>query len=485
MNRSQIALTIVAITTAVCRGQVITAVDFDCAPLGAFPPLGSAGNCEGLTSNNLVGTGIASTIVCGMPTSGARYARILGNGGAVTAPTIVPPGGPIARPLPPLVTEVRVPIPPGPTGLTFAWNFFRAEGVNSPFNDGASFAIVSAAGTLIQELVYVDTFNTPNSAPPCTNQTVGARPDTLTFGVETFLGPIPMPLPAGAYLSIACWNGGDNAGPSYLLVDSIRFLALNDACSTAIAAAEGLTPAANLGASFATGLASCAPHNSDVWFSYTNATTANRSVTVSTCASAPGTPALSDTVLGIYAGSCSSLVQIACDDDGACGALSSATFLALTGQTYWIAVSDKGAVPHQGFFMLSVAGTDSTAIASTIGVGCGANPPPSLSANPPSLGSTLIVTLAHVAPNVGGFVFLSPPNAAPPIAFGGGCALYVANSALAVLTPFVTDVSGGFVLSALIPSDPAVIGIEAWLQAVAIAGPTFQFSNGLRLVLGT
>jgi hypothetical protein len=197
-----------------------TVVSFECYPAGALP-LVPAGSCQGVTSNGLGGstgqTGVATVANCGFPASGSRYLRVDANG-----PVAVGAGGPFPRPpatgLAP--AEVRVPIPAASATVAFQWNFFNSEGPGSAtFNDGMDVAVVDPSGGLVQQLVYAD-----NQIPygGCFDVVSGFGTEVLPAGVKSFSGPLPA-LTGCEYLSILCWNGGDNAVSSVALLDQITF----------------------------------------------------------------------------------------------------------------------------------------------------------------------------------------------------------------------------------------------------------------------
>ena len=134
------------------------------------------------------------------------------------------PGVAPARPLPATVNEVRIAIPPGAKGVSLAWELVAMEGPDSFFNDGMDISVVDAAGFLIAHVVNADMAYSPeqrvDGAP-----TASAPGGTHAFrpgpqGASAALPPLPHP----AYLSIACWNGGnDNSFPSSVHVDAIQF----------------------------------------------------------------------------------------------------------------------------------------------------------------------------------------------------------------------------------------------------------------------
>jgi hypothetical protein len=82
----------------------------------------------------------------------------------------------------------------------------------------------------------------------------------------------------------------------------------------------------------------------DVWRTFTPAST--NTYTLTMCASTP----VFDSVMAVYSGSCASLVQVGCDDDGCgtVGALSVVSVALNGGQTYLVRVGTWGADPQVG-----------------------------------------------------------------------------------------------------------------------------------------
>jgi hypothetical protein len=195
-----------------------TTVSFDCYTDGPLP-LDGTGTCEGVASNGLGGfggsTGVTSTGNCSFPTLGTKYCRLTANG-----PVTVPNGGPFPWPVPFATppAEVRVPIPVGSTTISFDWEYFNAESFGSSFNDGMAVAVLTSTGALVQQLAYAD-----NQVPvgSCTDFTSFAT-EIQPNGFQNFTGPLP-PLAGCEYLSIVCWNDGDNAVSGVAFIDNIVF----------------------------------------------------------------------------------------------------------------------------------------------------------------------------------------------------------------------------------------------------------------------
>src|SRR5262245_25123168 len=240
MRSMHLAFVVSAMLCAVLSAQA----NFDCYALGRFPLPGPP-NCENLLCNGLGlsgQTGISGNISCGFPTSGAQYARLDGNG-----PFAVPIGGPVAYPLPNNVTELRIPIPAGSANVAFCWDFYNAEGFGSSFNDGMAISVVNPTGGLVQALVYADVNNLPG---PCTDFFGFGGTEIGQAGPQGFTSTLS-PFPAGSYLSICVWNGGDNAVPSHMCLDDVHFNGappscplpppppVNDDCSNATAVVNG------------------------------------------------------------------------------------------------------------------------------------------------------------------------------------------------------------------------------------------------------
>lgn len=222
MRRSCLILACAILSTSAFAQTTVT---FDCYSDGPLP-MDGAGGCEGVASNNLGGfgpqTGVTSVPNCSFPTNGLKYVRLDANG-----PVPVPNGGPFPWPVPAFnpPTEVRVPIPAGSSTVSFDWTYFNAESVGSFFNDGIAVAVLTSNGALVQQLVYAD-----NQLPTafCFDPSSGGT-EIAPGGVQNFSGPLP-PLFSCEYLSIICWNNGDNAVSSAAYVDNIVFQSSAASC---------------------------------------------------------------------------------------------------------------------------------------------------------------------------------------------------------------------------------------------------------------
>jgi hypothetical protein len=330
MNRSFLAfiLAVGCLAAPSALGQ-----SFDCQALGAFPAIGGAGDCEGVTSNNLgAGTGVTNSAQCGFPTSGTQFARLTANGPILGSGVGQPAGAPVARPLAAVVTEVRVPVPAGATSVGVCYNFYRGEGANqATYNDGLEIAIVDSTGaTVLVSIAHVDTFSV--MAPGVCGPTY---PEAGIDGPESGSASFPGGVPAGAYLSIACWNSGDNAVASYSTIDSILWNTapvcpytpptppVNDNCAASIVVGLGTNPApAASGFTYTNDAATnpvgypavCGSINKDVWFNFTPATSGIYQIDNETPAGfAVGTN--TNTTLAVYPAGCVAGAALGCDAD--------------------------------------------------------------------------------------------------------------------------------------------------------------------------
>jgi hypothetical protein len=140
---------------------------------------------------------------------------------------------------------------------------------------------------------------------------------------------------------------------------------VNDECAGAVPITLGNNPApaasgnfySNVGATTSAGYpATCATMNSDVWFSFTPATTGVYQFSTDTPAGfTSGTE--TDTVVAVY-GSCTAgaaCAVLGCDDDGgAIGLLSQVSVGMAAGQTYYVRVGDYSTSVNTGTFYLTV-----------------------------------------------------------------------------------------------------------------------------------
>jgi Lectin C-type domain len=187
-------------------------------------PLGAPGNPEGISWNGagaaaLHAPHVTQALIAGMPISG-KYLFLHANG-----PVAVPVSGPAPYPPPAPVNEVRIPVPKGMQGISFAWDFLDAEPVGGA-NDGCSIAIVNAAGQLIQQLVYADNAS-PRGASfttlaPCGIISNPSGWETLPAGPNSYSNYL-VQTSAQTFLSIMCWNGANNTLNSAVTIDAIQF----------------------------------------------------------------------------------------------------------------------------------------------------------------------------------------------------------------------------------------------------------------------
>jgi Lectin C-type domain len=198
-----------------------------CLPLPS--PLGAPGDYDGASWNGAGATSMHNAVRAMLPTGvpnvtwpveGNVYVLVASNG-----PVAVPVGGPFQRPAPAIANEVRIPIPPGAKGVSYAWEFLTAEDNSGIYNDGISIAVVGADGQLILDLTYADATSPKETNVPaavyCSNPPTPVLP-TGASGPQTACYAFP-PLPFPAYLSVVSWNGGDNSISGAAAIDAIQF----------------------------------------------------------------------------------------------------------------------------------------------------------------------------------------------------------------------------------------------------------------------
>ena len=255
----------------------------------------------------------------------------------------------------------------------------------------------------------------------------------------------------------------------------------NDACPNAFAIGDGFVSGNNaLAVSDSINVATCAPTAvKDVWYTYQNPTACSRQVTLSLCA-ADGASAAFDSVLRVFSGAdCNSLTEIACNDDF-CGAQSKLTFTADPGSTYRLSVMSKGA---GGPFTLRVSHTSALSLQVAPGCTQGGTAGPTLSSNPPVLGTTLTLSISAGGANAGGVLCWGPPlGGSTPL--GSGCTFSLDPFQFNILQTIATNANGAWSTSMPLPNDPIFECASADLQALLFPGPTYKVTSCLRLVLG-
>jgi len=220
----------IAPTQAIIELPYGSRVDFDYVPpisiscVSSLPtPLGATTDPEGVSWNGATLGQPENPFLCsipeeGMPVSGTQYLRIPAWG-----IRSVPFGGPLLRPVPPGIQEVRIAIPAGTKGVSFAWEFIKKHS-GGTVNDGADISVVDGAGALIAHVAYAD-FATPLSPSGSAQTICGVTPGihTMPVGPAIVSAALP-PLPDPAYLSIVVWNGeAGNIYPSSVHIDAIQF----------------------------------------------------------------------------------------------------------------------------------------------------------------------------------------------------------------------------------------------------------------------
>ncbi|KUJ57018.1 fibronectin type III domain-containing protein [Chryseobacterium aquaticum] len=219
-------------------------------------------------------------------------------------------------------------------GKGYYWDDVVWEAVPSCFPPTAltTSAITSNSATL--------SWTAPSSAPASgyeyTYTTTNTAPTGNGTSVSGTSAIIPLPSPSTTYY---LWvRSKCNATSTSVWVNAtVNTKAINDECSAPIAITPGATfttnpvTATTVGAtstSDATATHTCQTTGyNDTWYSVV--VPANGNLTIET-QSATGS-AVSDTVIGVYTGSCGSLTQVGCDDDSSSDG--NFSLVTLTGQT--------------------------------------------------------------------------------------------------------------------------------------------------------
>jgi hypothetical protein len=273
----------------------------------------------------------------------------------------------------------------------------------------------------------------------------------------------------------------------------------NDTCSGAVAITTGVNgPFSNLGTTTGNDVGFNTPcgvggnvGGRDLFYTYTPA--CDGVVTMTTCGgnaiNEPGV--LADTQLVVYdnwtCGVGPGAPAVACNDDaggalcGASGFESTVTFNALAGVTYLVRVAGFGGAI--GTFNLTV--TLSTAQIAVIGTGCGSPTAATLAGSgAPVMGSTGTITVT-AQPNANGLLLFSNPNTAMAYTPFGACTIYLENPGMGILLPIFTDGTGVWSLTVTFPIDPALDCVGWDFQGLVIGAAGIEFTNALRLILGT
>ncbi|MEM7202644.1 MAG: VCBS repeat-containing protein [Planctomycetota bacterium] len=231
-------------------------------------------------------------------------------------------------------------------------------------------------------------FSGPCGAPTeiaCSDDHCGTSPE-IAFSVE-----------AGETYFLAV---GGSRGQAGFFALSLREAPVHDECDGALPIAAGFTVGTNVGASRSAPTGTCGVMGSDVWYAFT--ATVDDSITASLCV--PGAGAGFGAALAVFSGPCTSLVEIACDDNGR-GSGPEVTFAATAGQTYHIAVG--GANGAQGTFTMALFGvptndecTTATSITGGAAIGTTLGATPSIAAASCAAGGG-DVWFAYTAPSPG------------------------------------------------------------------------------------
>lgn len=293
---------------------------------------------------------------------------------------------------------------------------------------------------------------------------------------------------------------GNSANQGFFTLD-LRLIT-NDDCAHALPLSLGVNgPLYNAGTASAPdvgfGVGECAFGTGsyhDVFFTYT--ATCDGRLTASTCEGdyVATLTEIVDTKLAVYDAWSCGVGPIgpayACNDDavgvvgcGPNGAQSSATFAVVAGHVYLIRVGTASANVTGSFYLTL---TLTTASLSPIGTGCGPGPVPTLSGDgPPQFGATRTFAV-QAQPSAFGALLGAPANPAAVYAPFGPCTIYLLQPGLVFLLPIGTDLTGSWSVTATFPAyDPALDCSAVELQAVVMGPGGIEFTNALRLVVGS
>ncbi len=286
------------------------------------------------------------------------------------------------------------------------------------------------------------------------------------------------------------------AGPFLLTVTCVPFEP-NDSCAGAIPVFNGPNgPFNNTGTVLANDVGFSTPAGCnagslgghDLFYTYVPA--CDGTLTVSTCGgnnvNEPGV--LFDSQVTVYdTWTCGvGGTPIACNDDAGtplCGLQGWEAQVSLTvtaGTQYLIRVAGFGSAV--GSFNLTL--TLSTAQIAVIGTGCGTPAATLAGSGPPVMGSTGTISVT-AQPNANGVLLFSNPNIAMAYTPFGACTIYVQNPGMGVLLPIFTDALGNWSLTATFPIDPSLDCVGWDFQGLVIGAAGIEFTNALRLILGT
>jgi hypothetical protein len=218
----------------------------------AFPTSCPGSDPQGIVFNGLLtldvpafGATVAAANGLGMPCAGAQFLRV-----QCANPNfgIVPVGGPI--PETGNFARLFIPIPSGATAVSFCWDFYGAEYVNSAYNDAVAVDVVSVCGggTLLGNIVYAD-MHSAGFATIVDSTACGVPAYIPSAGVHELAAPagvagpqsvVNAPLPPGAtYLRVTAANSSDNSVTGQIVLDSVVFAGGGGICATVLSSPFG------------------------------------------------------------------------------------------------------------------------------------------------------------------------------------------------------------------------------------------------------
>ena len=232
---------------------------------------------------------------------------------------------------------------------------YAAVNDGAPINTAPSVAISSPAnGTLFAQGATISFAATASDVEDGTLTSSLAWTSNIDGAIGSG-GSFSRTLSTGTHSIVASVaDSGGRSGAGSVTITVSAPAPGNDACSGAIALADGVSASGSTQWATNDGTASCGSSSTspDVWFTYS--TSGSGSVVIDTCGSS------FDTVVSVYTGSCDALTQIACNDDngsaGPCpgGLTSYVAFTSTGGTTYRIRVA--GYASATGSYVVRAAG---------------------------------------------------------------------------------------------------------------------------------
>jgi type IX secretion system substrate protein/fibronectin type III domain protein len=282
------------------------------------------------------------------------------------------------------------------------------------------------------------------------------------------------------YFGFNCYSAKTQSG---IYIDDIKIVSApaNDLCSGAVAIpASGpfpyLTTAVNIATATNTGdpTPSCqATSYHGIWYTFTPATSGT--YTFSTCSSATATT-VTDDILSMYTGTCSSLTPLACNDDAGstlCNgnstqAIITAQFLN-AGTTYYILASDyssssAGNIQIQVSFINAACSTPTALSSSGFSL-------PASSLTSSSIGGSF----AAPSPAVSGYLVLYNTDGSTPVPVPG--TTYTAGNTIGTSTVVQAGTATTFTATGLTPNTIYYIYVFSYNSGSTCGGPIYSATS--------